>query len=240
MAQKVFQIGDAVQQEYFSKIFINNDFSQRLYRENDLNAIYDEFAMKYKRFTDRESGFAIFQARFKDENGEEFVGYQKGKLLMKKKYGRQGGGDLPIWDSKIIGGGRIGDWKIHSAIHTHPNSTSFSGLDTRPGGGPRTDFLMMNDLGWSIKNGAKVLLTNPDSDYIQMFDPRLYQKNMNESGENQYDLYVKKRQAKRSISKIDCLHFVPLGLREGSQGPQGQAPPGARAGPPWCPGLGPQ
>ena len=147
-AQKVFSNGDQAQRSYFSSEFTKGGFSRRLYRNEDLNQVYDDFAAKNKHFEDREVGFIVWESEidFIDEEGNSFKGYQLGKQItqMRDEYP---GATLIINKSSIVGSRGVGKWRKYSAIHTHPNDQDFSGIDKQSNGGPRSDFGVSNDLG---------------------------------------------------------------------------------------------
>lgn len=163
LAKKVFSYGDPTQIKTFVEgTFLSENFSKPLYRSDDLNQLYDEFAINYQE-AEVEHAMAIYEKLFFDENGTPFEGYQPGKVSTSD--------DEHYVDLSASTFPGSSSWKIYSAIHNHPNNTFFSGGDDDY---PRYAFMDVNDIGWSLEHNAKVLLVRPNSERIATFDPNIY------------------------------------------------------------------
>lgn len=173
--------------------------SARLLRAEDLNGAYDEFAIKYKDFRDRETAMAVYEGFFTDSEGKVFNGYQLGSLETEMK-GDDGGASVFIGGSTIPYKSNF--WSLHSAIHTHPYGkvNEFSGYDRQRNGGPRYGFAVTNDLGWAVKFNANVLLTVPSSNQIATFKPSVYNMYMTLTGASKYQHYERNPQIRRATT----------------------------------------
>ena len=192
MARKVFAQGDGVQVKMFaSKIFSHDDFSARLYRESDLNTIYDAFANKY-RDESIEYVVTVYEQTFTDEDGNTFNGFQPGEPYTDRQRTQ-----VYLSGSTFQGSGR---WKIYSAIHNHPGKSDFSGYGSDPKDYPRYGIGDTNDLGWSIKNSAKVLLIKPYEDMISTFDPIVYSATMEKGENNKYSPVERNAAVRKAIT----------------------------------------
>ena len=171
--------------------------STKLYMQEELNSVYDDFAKKYKNTTSGEYAMAVWEGSFTDESGTSFKGYQLGKTVYKKKSG-MGGANVPISDSTIPSS-HSSNWERYSAIHNHPFGAvdNFSGIDNLARGGPRYGFYDTNDLGWAIKNKAYISLVVGSSNEIATFNPFEYKENI---GSYKNDAYFRNRIIRRAIS----------------------------------------
>jgi RHS repeat-associated protein len=151
LAQKVFSNGDPFQVKTFvERDFLSNAFSKPLYRVDDLNQLFDEFAINYRKAS-FEHVMAIYTKEFVDENGASFMGFQPGKMYTDRQ--RR---NVFLGGSKFPGSG---NWDIHSAIHNQPTSEYFSGYKSG-NEYPQYGVGVTNDLGWSIHSGANILLVS--------------------------------------------------------------------------------
>ena len=193
LAQKVFSTGDPFQIETFvERDFLPEKFSKPLYRSDDLNQVYDEFAQDYKEAS-VEYVMTIYKKEFSDEDGNSFEGFQLGKV-----YTDNDKHNVFLGGSKFQGSW---NWEIHSAIHNHPNGTDFSGYGQDSNDYPRYGFGVTNDLGWSIHENANVLLVTPKSNEISTFNPNIYNDIMTTGNLSKYRSYERNPAVRKAITK---------------------------------------